>query len=178
MEIKEITEDLEKIDARDGLEEEIFLAVSTLVPIANVDLLVLDEKGRMLLSWREDEYFGTGWHIPGGCIRFKETMEERIQRTAIAEIGSEVIIDGPPITVREVILDKERKNMANQNHRAHQLAVLYLCHLPREFKIDNGERSTKDKGYLKWFDHYPENMLKVHSVYDDILKTYGFKREE
>ena len=60
-----ILEQFMKIDGREGLEEEIFIAVSTIIPIVNVDLLILDSQNHILLSWRDDVYFGKGWHIPG-----------------------------------------------------------------------------------------------------------------
>ena len=53
-----------------GLPEEIFMGVSKMTPITNVDLLIKDSKNRCLLAWRDDEYAGTGWHIPGGVIRY------------------------------------------------------------------------------------------------------------
>jgi colanic acid biosynthesis protein WcaH len=37
-------------------------------------------KGRTLLTWRDDESFGAGWHVPGGIIRYKETAADRIVR--------------------------------------------------------------------------------------------------
>ena len=92
--------ELQSIDARNGMPEEVFLAISTLMPIPNVDLLIRDESGRILLSWRDDMYFGKGWHIPGGCIRFKETMLERVKETAILELHTEVEINPIPLAVR------------------------------------------------------------------------------
>ena len=93
-----------KIDGREGLEEEIFIAVSTIIPIVNVDLLILDSQNHILLSWRDDVYFGKGWHLPGGCIRYKETMAQRIQKTAMNEIGTRVIAASEPIAVKDVII--------------------------------------------------------------------------
>ena len=37
-----------------GLPEEIFLFVSRTTPLVNVDLLIKDENGRTLLSWRDE----------------------------------------------------------------------------------------------------------------------------
>lgn len=69
----------ENIDPRKGLPEDLFFATS-LIPLVNVDLFVHEGK-KILLSWRDDEFHGKGWHIPGGCIRLKETCEDRIQLT-------------------------------------------------------------------------------------------------
>jgi hypothetical protein len=69
-------------DPSRGLPEEIFYYISRTTPLINVDLLIKDEKGRTLLSWRDDAYAGKGWHVPGGIVRFKESLETRIRRVA------------------------------------------------------------------------------------------------
>ena len=97
------------IDFRKGLPEPLFLFATTMMPVANIDLLITNARGEVLLTWRDDIYFGQGWHIPGGCIRIKETLDMRIQKTAIDEIGTEVIYDKKPITVRESFADENRK---------------------------------------------------------------------
>src|SRR5258708_14553334 len=81
-------------DPRAGLPYELFLFISRLVPMVNVDLLISDDQGRILLTWRDDEIHGVGWHVPGGMIRYKETAAERGHSTALAELGAEVVIEG------------------------------------------------------------------------------------
>lgn len=53
-------------DPRNGLPEELFLFATEITPMVNVDLLVRDDEGRILLAWRDDDIYGTGWHVPGG----------------------------------------------------------------------------------------------------------------
>ncbi|MDR2604028.1 MAG: hypothetical protein LBC55_01570, partial [Desulfovibrio sp.] len=60
---------------------------SSITPMLNVDLLVRDDAGRILLSWRDDALCGTGWHVPGGVVRFQETLAERVRKTALQELG-------------------------------------------------------------------------------------------
>ena len=55
------------------LPEELFRFISTISPLVNVDLLIKDDTNRTLLTWRDDEHYGAGWHVPGGIIRFKES---------------------------------------------------------------------------------------------------------
>lgn len=76
-----------------GLGDDLFLFASTLMPVVNVDLLVTNRHGQILLTWRDDGHCGTGWHIPGGCIRFRESLMERAQKTARRELGHEVVLD-------------------------------------------------------------------------------------
>ena len=83
----------------DGLGTELFHFSSTLAPVVNVDLLITDENNRVLMSWQEDDYTESGWHVPGSCIRFQETLEEAIQRCARKEIGTEVEFSAEPIKV-------------------------------------------------------------------------------
>lgn len=161
---------LQEIDARKGMPEEVFLAISTVIPIPNVDLLIRDAYGRILLSWRDDMYFGKGWHIPGGCIRFKESMEERVQETAISELQTKVNINPVPLAVRDVIVGK---NEQEPRIRAHHLAVLFECGLPEHYSIDHQEKAENDVGFLKWFSKIPDNILKVHDCYNDIFERMG-----
>src|SRR5438105_4861558 len=53
-------------DTGAGLPPEVFLFLSRVTPLLNVDLLIQDDRGRTLLTWRDDEFFGAGWHVPGG----------------------------------------------------------------------------------------------------------------
>ena len=159
------------IDPTDGLPESLFLLISSLIPIPNVDLLIINNKNQILLSWRDDSYYGKGWHIPGGCLRFGETLVERVQKTALEEIGTYVEIKEPIVTVRDAILPLGLR-IKNRNIRGHNVTVLYRCSLPKGFEIDNKEKSAEDRGFLRWFDYMPENRLPVCDIYRDVLKEY------
>src|SRR5947209_6885664 len=98
-------------DPRRGLPLEIFELVSRIAPLVNVDLLIQDA-GRTLLTWRDDEHFGAGWHVPGGIIRYKERADHRIRECARLELGAEVMFDPEPILVSEFIREE-------QNTRGH-----------------------------------------------------------
>jgi len=82
-----------------GLPEDIFQFFSRNTPMVNVDLLIKDENGRTLLSWRGTQFSGVGWHVPGGIVRYKESLEYRIQKVAEIEIGSAVKFDPVPFAV-------------------------------------------------------------------------------
>lgn len=159
------------IDGRQGLPEELFLLISSLAPIPNVDLWITDTRNRVLLSWRNDRFYDTGWHIPGGCIRYGETMEERLHRTAWQEIGCDVEFDAAPMAVRDVIRPP-RAGLLNPDERGHHLAVLYHCCVPDGFMLDNRGKTAGDNGYLQWFEKIPENLLHIHDVYRDVLQQW------
>ncbi|MBU2540191.1 NUDIX hydrolase [Patescibacteria group bacterium] len=139
-----------------GLPEEVFLFISKITPMINVDLLIKDEKGRTLLSWRDDKY-QKGWHVPGGIIRFKEKAETRILKVAKQEIGAKIKFDHTPIAIYQL--------MAKQDTRGHFIYLLYKCFLSSRFPLKNRGLSSKDPGYLKWHDTCPSNLLKVQKIY-------------
>ncbi len=140
-----------------GLPEEIFLFASRITPMINVDLLVKDETGRTLLSWRDDKFYNKGWHIPGGIIRFKEKAEARIQKVAMQEIGAKVKFDPAPIAMHQLF--------AKQDTRGHFISLLYKCFLSSKFPLKNKGLSDKDAGYLKWHNTCPQDFLKVQKMY-------------
>ena len=158
-----------RLDATHGLPQELFLLTSSLVPICNVDLLIINEEGQILLVRRDDEFHPACWHIPGGCIRFGETMLERVHRTAIDELGSDVDVVKDPIAIRDAI----RPPIIERDYpdeRRHFLSVLFRCSLQKE--LQNKNLSENDPGYIKWFDKIPEDLVPIQHIYDDVLSSW------
>jgi colanic acid biosynthesis protein WcaH len=156
--IKQIKETL--TDPKEGLPQELFYFVSELTPMINVDLLIKDPQKGTLLTWREDNFYGPGWHIPGGIIRFKENIETRIRQVAKTELGlNNIEFHQKPILV------SERMNH-NRNVRGHFISLLYLCHIfeepPKKLQyLDN----QKNSGDWLWHSKCPENLLNVQDQY-------------
>lgn len=163
MNIKDAIEVLNKQvkNPSQGLPDEIFYFISKLTPMVNVDLLIKDENGRTLLSWRDDEFAGKGWHIPGGIIRFKESLETRVNKVAETEIGAEVNFDPVPIALNQIICEHDV--------RGHFISILYKCFLRGTFVPRNEGLSREDRGYLMWHDTCPDNLVKVHEMYRDYI---------
>ena len=166
--MSDVNQLLEKVrdeisNPKDGLPEEIFLFATEITPMVNVDLLIKDKDGRILLSWRNDRFYDKGWHVPGGILRLLETFEQRIQLTALEEIGCRVEHSIEPIEIVPIICE-------DMIQRSHFISFVYECKLPDDFEIDNGERKMGDAGYLEWHDKYPNDMLKVHEFYKKYFK--------
>lgn len=150
-------------DPSKGLPEEIFLFASRIVPLINVDLLVKNKQGQTLLTWREDAYWKPGWHIPGGIIRYRETIADRIKKTALSEIGSAVRFQKVPLTIKEFILPEMKS-------RCHFLSLLYRCSLSGVPDRTMMYRSGIPKpGEWAWHDKCPRNLLSVHKVYREFM---------
>jgi ADP-ribose pyrophosphatase YjhB (NUDIX family) len=141
-----------------GLPTEVFLFVSRITPLVNVDLLIQDNRGSTLLTWRNDEFFGVGWHVPGGMIRYKETAADRIRACAREELGADVSFDATPVLVSETIRE--------ESSRGHFISLLYRCRLlsPLEETRKAGF-GTPSSGEWRWHDGCPSNLLDVQRHY-------------
>lgn len=159
------------ISANTGLGTELFHFVSSLTPIVNVDLVVYNSKGQFLLAMRNDPHCGKGWHIPGGCVRFKETIDARIKKVVQSELNlTDFTYDKEPMKGFEIMWDKDQRSLENDDERAHFITLAYKCYAPDSYIIDNQGKSETEVGYLRWFDKLPDNLLKIQNCYRYILK--------
>ena len=150
-------------DASLGLPDEVFYYISRTTPLVNVDILIKDEKGRTLLSWRDDKYCGQGWHVPGGIVRFKETLATRLQKVAENEIGAAVESKKTPLAIKECILP-------DRDIRGHFISVLYLGRLSSSFMPENKGLDKNDAGYLQWHEGCPDDLLAFHEMYREYIE--------
>jgi ADP-ribose pyrophosphatase YjhB (NUDIX family) len=145
-------------DARRGLPEDLFRFVSRLTPLVNVDLLIKDDRSRTLLTWRADEFYGPGWHVPGGIIRYKESAADRIRACARAELGAEVAAEPAPVLVLE--------DIGGQQTRGHHISLLYRCRLLTP--PDEARRAVSDPpvaGQWRWHQERPSDLLDEQRAY-------------
>lgn len=150
-------------DPAQGLPEEVFLFASRITPLVNVDLLVKDARGRVLLAWRDDCFAGRGWHVPGGIVRFKEALATRVRQVAARELGAAVEFDPAPMAVHELV-------HPSRPTRGHFVSLLYRCRLPADYVPDNSGRGPADAGYLQWHAGAPANLIAVHEIYRPYLE--------
>ncbi len=150
------------VDPGDGLPLDVFHFVSRITPLINVDLLIKDVRGRTLLTWREDEFFGGGWHVPGGIIRYKETRADRIHACAREELGAVVSFEPVPVAISEFI--REHRT------RGQFISLLYRCRL--ESPPDAARRAADGPahaGQWRWHEGVPPDLLEAHRVYARFL---------
>ena len=139
-------------DSKKGLPEEVFYFISKLTPLVNVDLLIKNEEGETLLTWRHDKFYGPAWHIPGGIIRFREKFETRIQKVAMSELGADIIHEEHPMAMRQLFAK-------GRDIRGHFISHLFLCKLkslPTKNQFLEGE---PEAGQWSWHKEAPQNML-------------------
>ena len=153
-------------NAREGLPEDVFLLVSQLTPLVNVELLIKDEEKGTLLTWRHDEFYGPAWHLPGGIVRFKELASTRIKKVAKSELGTTVSFDREPIEVNE-IMNK------NRDIRGHFISLLYSCKLTSALNKNSAFKEENPiNGYWRWFKVCPDNLIFQHEIYRKKIGLY------
>jgi colanic acid biosynthesis protein WcaH len=143
------------------LPEELFLFISRVTPLINVDLLIKDEHDRTLLTWRDDEHYGCGWHVPGGIIRFKEHAQERIQKVAELELGCSITAEPVPLMIIEAFVESRE--------RGHFISLLYRCRLATQPARLLQAGNIPQRGQWRWHNGPPHDLLAVHRMYIQVL---------
>lgn len=148
-------------DPSQGLPDAVFDFALKITPMVNVDLLVRSERGDHLLAWRADAY-GEGWHIPGGIIRYNETIEQRIAAVAEVELSAQVKHAAFPADIKQI-----------RHARGHFVSLLYLCELSSP--IGNAQllysgREVPRRGQIAWHKGMPRDMYGVHEIYREWLE--------
>lgn len=153
-------EELESLigDPAKGLPEDIFLFISRITPLVNVDLLIKDEQNRTMLTWRDEAYSPPGWHVPGGIIRFKETFADRIHAVAQKELGTGVTFSPAPLAFNQVI-HPSRKD------RGHFISLLFDCRLMGHPSAARECHGKPRSGDWAWHDRCPDSLIPVHEMY-------------
>ena len=153
--IDNICQALDKMDGTAGIGKILFESISRLTPAVSVELIIKSQDQRSsLLTWREDELYGPGWHVPGGVVRFKEKLTSRVQKVLKNEIGvSASKIEGP-IGFHEIFNKKRDK-------RGH-----FICFVYKVILIEDPPFRTKaqdgviTRGSWRWFTRCPDNLIE------------------
>ncbi len=143
---------------QDGLPDHLFKYVSSITPIINVDLLIYNPKNGIILSWRADNFYGPGWHVPGGIIRFKENIIDRLYHVARGEMNLKDDLEFNFISINQIM-------NPNRDVRGHFISLLFSSKLDEPY-IDNRDYKENENGYFKWHKELPNNIIKQHKRYE------------
>ena len=79
--IDSVCQALDAMEGMSGIGKNLFESISSLTPAVSVELIIKSQDQQSnLLTWRDDELYGPGWHVPGGVVRFKETLSSRVDK--------------------------------------------------------------------------------------------------
>ena len=152
-------------DAKGGLGSDLFHMVSRMTPIVNVDLFIINDRNQFLLTWRDDEFYGQGWHIPGGVLRFKEDFTTRLHAVAKSELNATISHDQTPYLVKEAFNH-------TRDTRGHFISLLFKCKLTSD--LDESKKydpQNPKSDQWAWHAKEPENLLDVqHAIYHEIFE--------
>ena len=134
------------------LGKELFEFCSSIVPAVNVDVLLVNSEGKYLLTWRDDEFYGPGWHIPGGVVRHKETLQNRVKQVVKTECGYDEFFEFPayPELVQEIFSEE-------RCIRGHFISLLYTLRT-----VDVSVSGSLTGPGRQFFSKVPQNLIVQH----------------
>ena len=154
-ELKYVNNLFKNIEARKGIGENLFLSISQLTPIINVDIILERKKDNsILLTWRSDDFYGPGWHVPGGIVRYKERLIDRLKYVARHELMLENLMFKGPIDFHQMF-------NFQRNIRGHFISFVFKSTLDGDPPVQIKAKDNKlIDGHWRWFKHCPDNFIK------------------
>jgi len=128
------------------LSPEEFKEIYSKVPRLSIDIIIKTSQG-ILFTKRAIEPFRGTWHLPGGAVLFKESVEDAVKRVAKRELG----IDVNPKTLLGYI---EYPGELYEGKEMHSVALAFLVE-PLSDKITLNYESDAHS----FFGNIPKNVL-------------------
>ena len=143
------------------LPNHLFHYISSITPLVSVELIITTPSNLVILAWRDDGMYGPGWHLPGGVLRHKESLIDRIRYVALHECSIESFSSCDFLQVNQV-MNPER------DIRGHFISLLF--HLTIDYTPGNINTSFSN-GSLGLFSSAPNNLISQHLIYSDIINS-------
>ena len=122
----------------------LFEALNEYVSLPVVEVILVDKQNRFLLTYRDDEHWH-GWHIPGGFVGVRESIQNACSRIAMRELGIECTF----IKVVNAIA------WENNHDFSSPISIFCLCTV-------KGDKAPQDGTY---FDTCPEDTIGFHKAF-------------
>ncbi len=137
---------------RKPLSSEEFKAIYSKVPRLCVDLIIRTEKG-IVLTLRNLPSWNNQWHLPGGTVLYKETLEQAVAMIAQEELGI-------PVHIEKMLGYIEYPSEEKERGFGWAISIAFLCRTAaQDFKV-NDEASKAGI-----FDQLPENLIHEQSSF-------------
>ena len=101
------------------IEDKLYEKILQVMPIPCVDLLVMDDIGRILLLRRKNEPAAGQWWFPGGRVQFKETRAQAARRKLKEECALE------SLNIEELGTDDALFEMPDDLNSRHCISTLF-----------------------------------------------------
>lgn len=134
------------------------------MPIPCVDLLIENEKGKILLIKRSNEPAKGQWWFPGGRVHFKETRIAAAQRKLHEECGLQSLQINE-LGTADVVLD-----MPNEIHPRHCISTLFHVRVANRGAITLDSQSHDSD----WRTHDEWLAESVHTLIKQVIASARF----
>ncbi len=133
-----------------------FKSIYSKVPRICVEVLIQTPKG-VLLSLRTLPSWNNMWHLPGGSVLYKETLEQAVNRVSLNEIGVKA-------NIIELLGYIEYPSEEKERGFGWSIGIVLLCKTKTtKFK------PNKDASEIEFFSKLPERMVVEQKKF---LKKY------
>jgi ADP-ribose pyrophosphatase YjhB (NUDIX family) len=127
----------------------VFESLCNIMPVIGCEIIIRDDKNRLLLTWRDDKWYH-GWHFPGGLLRAGDTFKYRINQTAIRELG---------VKIKKITFLKPL-NSGRRDSRGYGVSLIFLCQPETKPKIG------------KFFSKMPNDIISVQRIlWKEVVKN-------
>lgn len=143
------------------LPQHLFNYVSSITPLVSVELVITCPSSHVLLSWRDDDLYGPGWHLPGGIVRHKESLIDRIRFVALKECSIDRFESCIFLQVNQIM-------NPNRNLRGHFISLVYGLSIDYVPCVD---QDNCQNGSLGLFSSAPTNLIEQHRRFVGLINS-------
>ena len=136
------------------IPDEDYAFIYNQVPRVCVDLAIRDKHGALLLTLRDIPPYKGLWHLPGGGIKFKETIAEAASWVAQKEFGVEVRL-GRFIGACETMNDD-----LSEDKPRHSVSVVVEAQI-----VAGIPHKTDETAEVQYFHELPDAMNPHHGPF-------------
>ena len=143
------------------LPQHLFNYVSSITPLVSVELIITCPSKLVLLSWRDDDLYGPGWHLPGGIVRHKESLIDRIRFVALKECAIDRFDSCTFLQINQIM-------NPNRNLRGHFISLVYGLSIGYDPCVDQNDFKN---GSLGLFSSAPTNLIEQHRRFEGLINA-------
>lgn len=145
-----------------SLDLDTFKLIVESTPLISIDLVIQDEKGKVLLGQRSNRPAKGFWFVPGGRVFKNETLDNAFARITLAELGKTFNRqNGAFLGIYEHFYEDSFLSTIGPNSSTHYIVLAYLLTLPINESITP---PTEQHNHYRWWSvNDIEPNTSVHS---------------
>lgn len=116
------------------LSKEDFAAIVKNTPLVSIDLIIENEKGEILLGWRNNLPARGFWFVPGGRIRKDENFKDAFKRIVKTETDLEYGIEDTTFLGLYEHLYPNENFAGDKGFGTHYIVIAYRIKIDEELK--------------------------------------------